>query len=218
MKNSRVYPRSVQVMQRILPRPSRGFTLIEMIAAFVIFSIAVGALMQILTMSMNNARRSADETRAALWAQSLLDNVGIGERIEAGSSHGEFDRKYRWELQIDQIDPELITAEVSQNSANGTNMNVANANAGAAQQALAQSAGQAFSMPQIDLFHVVLTVVWGDNARERTAHFSTLRTANSDSQNLQGFPGAGLNRAQPASPMPGGMRGGQPAPAGKGRR
>lgn len=218
MKNSRVYPRSVPGMRRILPRPSRGFTLIEMIAAFVIFALAVGALMQILTMSMNNARRSADETRAALWAQSLLDNVGIGERIEAGSSHGEFDRKYRWELQIDQIDPELFAAEVSQSSANGAGMNAANANAGAAQLAFAQTGTAMFSMPQIDLFHVVLTVVWGDNARERTAQFSTLRTANSDSPNIQGFPGAGLSRAQPGQAMPDGMRGRPANPAGKGRR
>ena len=83
MKNSGRWLRSVQGMNKPLPRRARGFTLIEMIAAFVIFAIAVGALMQILTMSMNNARYSADETRAALWAQSLLDNVGVGERVGA---------------------------------------------------------------------------------------------------------------------------------------
>ncbi len=184
-----------------------------MIAAFVIFAIAVGALMQILTMSMNNARRSADETRAALWAQSLLDNVGIGERIEAGSSHGEFDRKYRWELQIDQIDPEMVAAEVAQDTANATNPNQA-----MAQQSLAQPATPMFGLPQIDLFHVVLTVVWGDNAHERTAQFSTLRTANTESVNIQGFPGAEMGRAQPGRPMADGMRGRAAKPTGKGRR
>ncbi|MEO8010325.1 MAG: type II secretion system protein, partial [Dokdonella sp.] len=60
---------------------AKGFTLIEMIAAFVIFALAMASLMQILTMSLNGTRRSLDETRAALWAQSLLDKVGIGERI-----------------------------------------------------------------------------------------------------------------------------------------
>ena len=184
-----------------------------MIAAFVIFAIAVGALMQILTMSMNNARRSADETRAALWAQSLLDNVGIGERIEAGSSHGEFDRKYHWELQIDQIDPELVAAEVSQNNANA-----ANTNGSPAQQSFAQSAAPVFGMPQIDLFHVVLTVIWGDNARERTAQFSTLRTANTDSAASGGFPAADLRRAQPGQPMADGMRGRSSNPPAKGQR
>lgn len=201
-------------MRNFPPQRSRGFTLIEMIAAFVIFAIAVGALMEILTLSMNNARRSTDETRAALWAQSLLDTVGIGERIEAGSTHGEFDRKYHWELQIDQIDPELVAADVSQNSAN----------AGAAQQAMAQSAAQGFGVPQIDLFHVVLTVGWGDNSHERTAQFSTLRTTNTDSANGSGASGAGLNltqpgqRAQPGQSTSDGMRGRQTKPTGKGQR
>jgi general secretion pathway protein I len=163
---------SVPAMRMNLPRRSRGFTLIEMIAAFVIFAIAVGALMQILTMSMNNARRSADETRAALWAQSLLDNVGIGERVEAGSSSGEFDRKFRWRLDIEQIDPELVVAEVAEPSAD----------TGIAPQAVPPAAGLApgFDVPQIDLFHVELTVFWGDSSREREAHFTTLRTSRPD--------------------------------------
>jgi general secretion pathway protein I len=170
-----------------------------MIAAFVIFAIAVGALMQILTMSMNNARRSADETRAALWAQSLLDTVGIGERIEAGSSHGEFDRKYRWELQIEQIDPELVAADVAQTSASAGSAN-------AAAQALAQSASAGFGMPQIDLFHVGLTVIWGDNSHERTAQFTTLRTTNPDPANPQGFRGPGLGGTQQGGQLRGGTR------------
>lgn len=171
-------------MKGSLPRRSRGFTLIEMIAAFVIFAIAVGALMQILTMSMNNARYSADETRAALWAQSLLDNVGVGERVEAGSSSGEFDRKYRWQMEIEQIDPELVAAEASEPSG------------AAAGAGLAAAAGNpAFGIPQIDLFHVVLTVIWGDGSRERSARFSTLRTATPDLRDVPSF-SAGGQRGQ----------------------
>ena len=209
MTNSIARARSVRGMRNVPARRNRGFTLIEMIAAFVIFAIAVGALMQILTLSMNGARRSADETRAALWAQSLLDNVGIGERIEAGSSHGEFDRKFRWELQIDQIDPELVVAEVAQNNTSATRPGSA-----AAQPAFAQAALPGFGMPQIDLFHVVLTVVWGDNAHERTAEFSTLRTANTDTASAQGFPGADLRGVQPGID---GARRGQNTPAGNRR-
>jgi general secretion pathway protein I len=190
------------------PGRSRGFTLIEMIAAFVIFSIAVGALMQILTLSMNNARLSADETRAALWAQSLLDTVGVGERIEAGSSHGEFDRKYRWELQIEQIDPELVVADVEQPTANAGNAN-------AAAQALMQSASAGLGMPQIDLFHVGLTVIWGDNSHERTAQFTTLRTTNPDPANPQSSRGQGFSGSQLGSQPRGGTRQ-QPAGAAAG--
>ena len=194
-------------MQNFSSRPSRGFTLIEMIAAFVIFAIAVGALMQILTMSMNNARRSADETRAALWAQSLLDIVGIGERIEAGSSHGEFDKKYHWELQVDQIDPQMIVADVKQNSAIAANSNVS--------QPLPQSAAAGLGMPQIDLFHVELTVIWGDNANERTAKFSTLRTASGDTTKSQGFNGGDPRGSQPGGSPMGGAR---PKPSNPGGR
>ena len=204
MKNSITQMRSVSGMKAFPPRAIRGFTLIEMIAAFVIFAIAVGALMQILTMSMNNARRSADETRAALWAQSLLDTVGVGERVEAGSSHGKFDDKYHWELQIDQIDPQLVVADVTQNNAS-TNT----------PQPLAQAGGQMFELPQIDLFHVVLTVAWGDNARERSAQFSTLRTATTDTTRSQGFAGGDLRRAQPGQPM---MQRQQQSPEGRVKR
>lgn len=167
-------------MQSNLPRHSRGFTLIEMIAAFVIFAIAVGALMQILTLSMNNARFSRDETRAALWAQSLLDTVGVGERVEEGSSSGEFDRDYRWQMEIDQIDPEIVVAEASQVSTDAANV----------AQALATAQGQGLGMPQIDLFHVVVTVNWGSRDREHSARFSTLRTATSESAASRVDPGA----------------------------
>lgn len=176
-----------------------------MIAAFVIFAIAVGALMQILTMSMNNARFSADETRAALWAQTLLDNVGVGERVEAGSKSGEFDRKFRWELEVEQIDPELVVAEATDPS--GT--------AGIGGQAVAVD-NPAFGIPQIDLFHVVLTVIWGDTGRERSAHFSTLRTATPDLRDVRSFPGSpqrsgasgqGMNSRSPARSSDSGGRG-----------
>ena len=207
MTNSVTKAVSVTGMQTFPCRPSRGFTLIEMIAAFVIFAIAVGALMQILTMSMNDARRSADETRAALWAESLLDIVGIGERIEAGSSHGEFDRKYHWEMKIDQIDPQMIVADVKQNSAIAANANVS--------QALPQSAAGGFGMPQIDLFHVELEVIWGDNAHERTAKFSTLRTASSDTTRSQGSNGGDVRGNQPGGSPMGGAR---PTPSNPGGR
>lgn len=164
---------------RLPLRRARGFTLIEMIAAFVIFAIAVGSLMQILTMSMNNARRSVDETRAALWAQSLLDNVGIGERIEAGGSSGRFDDRYRWELNIEQIDPMLIAAtgnEAMTQAASGGLAGVGNTSSGSPISELAP----------MELYHVDLVVSWGERAREHNAHFTTLRAVMPDlSQGMQ---------------------------------
>ena len=47
----------------------RGFSLIEMVAAFLVFAIAIGVLMSVLTAAMRNTRMSVDYTMAALWAQ-----------------------------------------------------------------------------------------------------------------------------------------------------
>lgn len=154
---------------RPAPRP-RGFTLIEMIAAFVIFAIAIGSLMQILSMSVNNTRRSLDETRASLWAQSLLDNVGIGERIEAGRSNGEFDRNYRWEMAIELVDPQTVEAQAT----------TAMGDVAVAQQVGNGGTSPLSELPQMELFHVELRVLWGGRMSERSARFSTLRLALPD--------------------------------------
>lgn len=170
----------------LVARRSKGFTLIEMIAAFVIFAIAIGSLMQILTISLNNARRSLDETRAALWAQSLLDNVGVGERIEAGSSNGEFDRIYHWKMDIEQIDPQLVEATTP---------------GALGDAAVATQVGNPGSSPisevtQMELYHVQLRVVWGGGSRERSALFTTLRSAMPDLTQGASLGGAGIDSAQ----------------------
>lgn len=148
----------------------RGFTLIEMIAAFLIFAIAVGALMQILTMSLKDTRRSLDETRAALWAQSLLDNVGIGERIEEGHTNGEFDRTYRWEMDIERIDPQTVEATAATALGDlATTTQVGNGNPAPVQE-----------IAQMELFHVELRVMWGSRDSGHGARFTTLRLTMPD--------------------------------------
>ena len=52
------------------PSGQRGFTLIEVMAAFAIFAVLFGVLLQILSTSISNTRRSGDFTQAALLAQS----------------------------------------------------------------------------------------------------------------------------------------------------
>ncbi|MDE2085731.1 MAG: prepilin-type N-terminal cleavage/methylation domain-containing protein [Xanthomonadaceae bacterium] len=63
---------------------SGGFTLIELVAAFVIFAIGFGVLLQILTTCLHTTAQAADYTRAALWAQSLMDVQGVGEPLKDG--------------------------------------------------------------------------------------------------------------------------------------
>ena len=78
-----------------------GFTLIEVMAAFAIFAVLFGIILQILSTSISNTRRSGDFTQAALLAQSQLDMVGIEALPQPGTSSGSYTEKYRWKLVIE---------------------------------------------------------------------------------------------------------------------
>ncbi|HEX5123771.1 MAG TPA: prepilin-type N-terminal cleavage/methylation domain-containing protein [Rhodanobacteraceae bacterium] len=169
--------------------PSRqaGFSLIEMVAAFLVFAIGIGVLMQILATSMHNARSSSDYTMAALWAQSKLDVVGVGAPIEEGSSNGRFDDNYSWQLEVHMVDPTSV--EPPPQVAAGNTI----ANDGP-QQRMTTSAGNAgaIQVSPFDIYQLDLTVFWGGRfgASQKSAHFSTLRAMNPDPTTQMGTPGA----------------------------
>lgn len=94
-----------RLLQRA-PSRQRGFTLIEIVVAFSILAVGLGIAMQIATGAMRQARSASDYTEAALYAQSLLDNVGVGERLEEGESSGEFDERFQWSLRVEPYEIE----------------------------------------------------------------------------------------------------------------
>ncbi|MFD0739092.1 prepilin-type N-terminal cleavage/methylation domain-containing protein [Lysobacter koreensis] len=79
----------------------RGYTLIEVIVAFALLALALTLLLGALSGAVRQVRWSGDAGRAALHAQSLLDQVGVGQALEPGQRDGEFeDGRYRWSLAI----------------------------------------------------------------------------------------------------------------------
>jgi len=191
--------------------PVRGFSLIEMIAAFLVFAIAMGVLMQVLATSMRATRQSSEYTMAALWAQSKLDTVGVGKRIEAGHSDGSFDDTYRWQLDIEQVDPSSVEPPPQATIAAG---NTQNGNASQNQRMSVANAGNGdgLQISPFDLYQVDLTVIWGARSalQSRSAHFNTLRAQNPDPNNGQqpGAPG----QSAPGAPRQS-ARAGQATPA-----
>ena len=147
---------------RALRPPSRqtGFSLIEMVAAFVVFALGFGVLMGILSASIRNTRLAADYTQAALWAQTRLDVVGIGEKLEPGRKSGRFDDQFRWNLEISKYDP-----PPDPNS---------------------QTATTPESFQSVALFRVDLEVLWGERRSPRSAHFVSLRSATPEAGGTAG--------------------------------
>ncbi|KAB8186219.1 prepilin-type N-terminal cleavage/methylation domain-containing protein [Lysobacter maris] len=82
-------------------RAQRGYTLIEVIVAFALLALALSLLLGTLSGATRQVRWSGDAGRAALHAQSLLDQLGVGTRIEPGRENGDFeDGRYRWTLEV----------------------------------------------------------------------------------------------------------------------
>ena len=65
-----------------LLKNQQGFTMIEILAAFSVFVLAFAMALQILSGSISNTRRSAEYTQAALWAQSIMETVGMERPVE----------------------------------------------------------------------------------------------------------------------------------------
>jgi general secretion pathway protein I len=132
-------------------RRARGFTLIEIVVSFAVLAIGLGIAMQIATGAMRNARQAEQRTEAALYAQSLLDSVGIGERLEEGGSSGEFGDAYRWELSVTPFEVES-PADSPLDPA----------------------------LAPVQLYRLELVVTWGQAPREQEARFVTLRALTPD--------------------------------------
>jgi general secretion pathway protein I len=79
----------------------RGYTLIEVVVAFALLALGMTLLLGTLSGAARQVRWSADAGRAALHAQSLLDQTGVGESIQPGRRDGEFENgRYRWSLEV----------------------------------------------------------------------------------------------------------------------
>ncbi len=85
----------------------RGYTLIEVVVAFALLAFAMTLLLGSLTNATKQVRGAADAGRAALHAQSLLNQIGVGEALKPGRSDGQLeDGRYRWELDVQPyVDP-----------------------------------------------------------------------------------------------------------------
>jgi general secretion pathway protein I len=78
-----------------------GFTLIEVVVAFVLLSTVLTLGFEIFSDGMRRTGDLQDRSRAVVIAQSKLDAVGMEQPLADGVTSGESeDRHYRWTLSI----------------------------------------------------------------------------------------------------------------------
>ena len=131
-----------------MQQTSRGFTLLEVMLAFVIFALSFATVLEIMAGSMRSVRRASDDTEVALFAQSVMDLVGTEIPVEEGDYSGTSMDRYNWQLGIYLYSASGADAET---------------------QVLAEMSG-------IELYWVDLDIEWETGRRSRSSHFSTIRS------------------------------------------
>ena len=95
-------------MSRAAPaRPSQhrgiaGFTLIEVLVAFVICSLALGAVLRSFSSGLRGSELTDAYTTATLLAESKLAESVIAEPIVEGEASGCFDEKFCWRRRMER--------------------------------------------------------------------------------------------------------------------
>ncbi|MFT3806953.1 type IV pilus modification PilV family protein [Arenimonas sp.] len=140
-----------------------GFTLLEVMLAFVLLSTALALLIAMLSNGLRQVRQAQDETEATLFAQSLFEQIGTLEALKAGVREGEFaGGRYRYRLTVERVpDPLPVSAAPSRSAA-------------------------LESLDSAQLFRIDLQVQWGEGGAAQRLNFVTLRARAADGQESGG--------------------------------
>lgn len=136
---------------------ARGFSLVEVLVAFVLLASAMGILVAILGGGLAQVHTSSEATRATLLAESVLAEQGVLGPIEPGEQRGESeDGRFRWTLRVQEIpDPAPVAAAVP-----GLEP--------------VETAGRVQPNAPV-LYELQLEVAWGRDEYARQLAFSTVR-------------------------------------------
>ena len=126
----------------------RGFTLIEVVVAFVMLSLVLAVSFEIFTTGMARAGTLDERARALVVAQSRLAIAGADEALKEGVTSGESeDRRFQWTVNVTRAD-------------------------GAA-EASGKAPASAYALYRVDV-----RVAWrGGDSRDHTLDLSTLSVA-----------------------------------------
>lgn len=83
---------------------SRGFSLLEVLVAFVILALALGVLMRIFSGGLGNIGAAEHYSRAVAIAESELASVGVESPLAEGERTGEVEPGYTWRTAVQHFE------------------------------------------------------------------------------------------------------------------
>ena len=128
-------------------KANNGFTLLEVLLAFVVFALSFTIVMEILSGSIRNTVRAREYTEAALVAQSVMDQLGLDFPVEQGANYSGESGDYQWEVSIFRYE------EVAQN----------------------MHSIELGELTGIELLQIDLFISWGEPPQVKSNSFSTVR-------------------------------------------
>lgn len=82
-----------------------GYTLIEVLVAFMILALALTVLMRIFSGGLRNVSVSSDYAMATLIAESRLAAAGIDVPLRPGETSGTEGERFQWTLNVQDYQP-----------------------------------------------------------------------------------------------------------------
>ncbi|MDX2300726.1 MAG: type II secretion system protein [Xanthomonadaceae bacterium] len=171
-------------------RRARGFTLIEVLAAFSVLALGIAIVVSLLNGGRRQVRYAAEASYAAQFARGLLDSQGLVSRLREGSDEGQSDDEHmRWTLEIKEI-PDPLAPEDGR-LAPGAGADEPGKPGDADTQGDPGNADKPGTPPgktaattvtaedvvePLQLMHLQLDLEWGHGGPRERARFTTLRT------------------------------------------
>jgi general secretion pathway protein I len=87
------------LMPQVYPqcgRPSRGFTLIEVLVALTVLSLALAIIFAGVSQNLRSRRAALHYQQAMLLAESKLASIGLETPLQEGELAGAFSDQFRW--------------------------------------------------------------------------------------------------------------------------
>ncbi len=95
----------------LIRRGERGFALIEILVAFVILALGLGAISTGVVVAMRSDARTQVNRTALRVAQSRLEAAGISEALVAGYREGTIANRFRWRQTVTELRPATDTRQ-----------------------------------------------------------------------------------------------------------